>query len=240
MARKLTLVLTAGAIAALAAASITFADPAAPTTPGIKPNGEGASANSASGPSVPMTNAASAVPPPPNDYFKEYGHIIATTTEAAHPLKLTPPSTEVGEIRVPTDEEMSMRVKLEVLASLSDADIRARLEQWPAYGKMTLSDEGQFLARIQMFKDQRSKLALASARQNGLTLTPEQQVKYEKDYWDQRLALDASLVKQLGPVVRAGEQKMQENLFREFSTATPPPGKPAPKPAAVADSKPTQ
>jgi hypothetical protein len=225
MARQLALVLTLAA--AGTAALLAFAAPSNEALAVIKHSALG----------VTATNGATAVPPPPNDYFKTYGHIMATTTEPDHPIRFMAPSTDVGQVKIPTDEEIMMRQKLEVLASMSDADIRAELEKWPAYGKMSLSDEGLFLARIQLFKDQRAHLAEASAKQNGLILNPAQQAKYEQDYWTKRLAMDANLTKQIGPIVRAAEQKMQEDLFREFSTAPPPPlprKPPAPKVPAMA------
>jgi len=187
-------------------------------------------------PAPPATNALGvAIPPVPDDYFQRYGRIIAPGTEPQHPLKLAMPLPDVGMVKVPTPDELKMRDKLEELAALSDADIRANLEKWPAYGKMTLSDEGVMLMRIQQFKDQRAKTAQAAARRLGLlTLTPDQEARFEKEYWDKRVQVDRDLARQFEPILLAREQKMQEELFREFSSPIPPPGKPAPPPPAIA------
>jgi len=133
-----------------------------------------------------------------------------------------------------------VRDKLEKLASLSDDQIRAELAQWPPYAKMKLADEGQLLIRIQQFKDQRTKIAMDKARELGLfnSLTPDQKARFEKEYWDKKLQMDHDLAKQFEPALKAREQKMREDLFREFSTpgtAVPPP---APASATLAQAKP--
>ena len=134
-------------------------------------------------------------------------------------------------MKVPNQDELNVRMKLEQLANLSDADIRSQLEQWPAYGKMSLRDEGALLQRIQDFRDFRTKIALQKAHDMGLlTLTQEQKVRFEKDYWDKRLKLDQDLAKQFTPIYVAREQKMQDELFREFSSASQGPMAQVPKP----------
>jgi hypothetical protein len=94
---------------------------------------------------------------------------------------------------------------------------------------MSLHDQGAMLQRIQDFRDYHARVAMQKARDMGLfTLTPAQQAKFEKDYWDQRLKLDQDLAKQFQPIYAAHEQAMNDQLFREFSSAMPAP--PAPKP----------
>jgi hypothetical protein len=105
---------------------------------------------------------------------------------------------------------------------------------------MSLRDEGQLLMRIQLFKEMRSKVAKDKAHELGLTnLTPDQQARFEKDYWSKRLQVDRELAKQFEPALKAREQKMKEELFREFSTpgvaGVPAPQKPKPP---VAQTKP--
>ena len=176
-----------------------------------------------------------AVPPVPEDYFQRYGKILTPGSEPAHPLKLAMPFPDVGQIKVPTQGEIDMREKLERLATLSDEDIRMDLYKWPAFNKMNLADEGAMLMRIQQFKDRRARLAQEKAHALGLlTLKPEQAAQFEKEYWDKRLQLDRVLAKQFGPVLKASEDKIGEDLFREFST----PEKPAPPPAVAQTAKP--
>jgi len=178
----------------------------------------------------PMTNAAPVAPVPPNTLGR-YGKILQPGDDTEHPLKLKAPFPGVGEVKVPNQDELNVRMKLEQLANLSDADIRSQLEQWPAYGKMSLRDEGALLQRIQDFRDFRTKIALQKAHDMGLlTLTPEQKVRFEKDYWDKRLKLDQDLAKQFTPIYVAREQKMQDELFREFSSASAGPVAQVPKP----------
>ena len=171
-------------------------------------------------PRAPATNAAPIFPLP--DTLGRYGKILTPSDESSHPLKLKMPFPGVGEIKVPSPDELNMRIKLEQLAKLSDADIRVQLAQWPAYSKMSLRDEGQMLQRIQDFRDYRSTVAKAKAHAMGLlTLPPEQQARFENEYWDKRLQMDRDLAKQFAPAVRAREQQMANDLFREFSTAGP-------------------
>lgn len=159
------------------------------------------------------------VPTPLPDTFERYGKIVAIGNEPSHPLKLNLPFPGVGEVKIPSQDELTMREKLEQLTALSDADIRAQLEQWPAYGKMSLKDEGAMLQRIQDFRDRRARIAMEKAHQMGLlTLTPDQQTRFEKEYWDKRLQMDRDLAKQFQPIVKDHEQKLQEDLFREFSS----------------------
>ena len=176
------------------------------------------------------------VPPPPiPDTFNRYGKIWAPSDDASHPIKLNVQFPGVGEMKVPSEEELSVRDKLEHLATLSDADIRTQLSLWPPYAKMKLADEGQLLIHIQMFKEQRTKIAMDKARELGLfnSLTPAQKAKFEKEYWDKQLQMDHELAKQFEPILKARDQKLSDDLFREFSTpgAVVPPGiaaKPAP------------
>lgn len=217
-----------------------LAGAASPTTPATP-----APSISAPAPLAPgMTNAPAVVvkknaPAPPPDPYNQYGHILAPSDDAAHPMKLNMPFPGIGEMKVPSMDELSIRDKLEKLASLSDADIRAQLDKWPPFAKMKLGDQGQMLARIQSFKDQRTKVAMEQAHDLGLlTLTADQKASFEKQYWDKRLQMEHDLVKQFEPVMQAREQKMREDLFREFSApgtaGPPPPAKPGTPPAPPA------
>lgn len=172
-----------------------------------------------------------------DDAYVRYGKILAPSEAAAHPFKLNMPFPGVGEVRVPSPDELKMREKLEQLATLSDDEIRTQLQQWPPFAKMSLADEGAMLMRIQQFKEQRSRIASGKARKLGLsTLTPDQAAKFEKEYWEKRFALDRDLAKQFDPVVKAREQKFEEELFREFSTTPGNPPKPVPPSAAIAQN----
>ncbi len=105
------------------------------------------------------------------------------------------------------------------------------LAQWPAFSKMSLRDEGAMLQRIQDFRDFRTNIAKAKAHDMGLlTLLPDQQAKFEKEYWDKRLQMDRDLAKQFQPIMQAAQQKMLDDLYREFSTVTPVPVAQTPKP----------
>ena len=168
-------------------------------------------------------------PPEPPPDFNRYGKIWTASEDAAHPLKLNLP-TGVGEMKIPSPDELKMRDKLEQLATLSDEEIRQKLEEWAPYGKMKIGDQGQMLVHIQQFKDQRSRIAMEKARDLGLNLNPDQRAKFEQQYWDKRLQMERNLLKQVGPLINAGNQKMREELFREFSSAGPVvPVQPAPK-----------
>ena len=123
-----------------------------------------------------------APPVPPQDPFNRYGNILQPGVEPAHPLRLALPFPDVGEIKLPTQDELTMREKLETLAMLSDDQIRAQLSKWPPFTKMSLRDEALFLARIQDFRDRRSKIAQKEANDLGLpTLSPEQQALFLED-----------------------------------------------------------
>jgi hypothetical protein len=194
---------------------------------------------------VPPANPAApavkpVVPPVPEDYFQRYGKILTPGTEPSHPLKLAMPFPDVGQIKIPSAEELAMRDKIERLTTMSDADIRKDLDAWPAFDEMTLGDEGAMLVRIQMFKDRRDKIAQDRAHALGLlTLKPDQMQKFETEYWNKRMQMDAQLSRQFGAVYKTSQDKLDEELFREFSTpGTPvPPPKP-PAPALAAQNKP--
>src|SRR5260221_7814896 len=121
-----------------------------------------------------MTNAAPVIPPLlPQDTIGRFGKIFTPSDEMSHPLKLNMPFPGVGEVKVPSQDELNMREKLEQLATMSDADLRAQLEQWPAYGRMNLKDEGVMLQRIQDFRDHHTRVAQDRAHKLGLVdLTP--------------------------------------------------------------------
>ncbi len=66
------------------------------------------------------------------DTFNRYGKIWAPSDDVAHPIKLNVQFPGVGDLKVPSQDELSVRDKLEKLATLSDDQIRAELAQWPA------------------------------------------------------------------------------------------------------------
>ncbi|HUB66182.1 MAG TPA: hypothetical protein VL981_01700 [Candidatus Methylacidiphilales bacterium] len=185
-------------------------------------------------------------PPPPQTVFNRYGNILQSGGEPAHPLRLTMPLTDIGEIKVPTQDELLMREKLEQLATLSDDQIRNQLLKWPPFAKMCLRDEGMMLARIQDFRDHREKLALQEAHDLGLVnLTPDQQARFEKEYWNKRLPMERDLATQFQLLLKQRQAQLSEELCREFSSnhASPPPKNPPPSPAKPtsppADDKPS-
>lgn len=179
---------------------------------------------------TPATNAVAKVVPPP-DTFNRYGKIWALSDDVAHPIKLNVQFPGIGEMKIPSQDELNVRDKLEQLATLSDDDIHKQLDQWPPYGKMKLGDQGQLLIRVQAFREQRTRIALQKAHDMGLlTLTPDQKARFEKDYWDKRLQMDHELAKQFDPVFKARQQKLEDELFREFSSVSPGPLAQAPKP----------
>ena len=190
------------------------------------------------------TSPAQAKPAPgkipaalPPDTIGQYGKILTPSDQVAHPLKLKMPFPGVGEVKIPTKDELTMRDKLEQLAKLSDADIRAQLEKWPAFSKMNLRDEGAMLQRIQDFRDYRSNVAKAKAHDMGLlTLLPDQEARFEKEYWDKRLQMDRNLAKQFEPILRAEQQKMESALYSEFSSVNFVPVAQAPKPPSPSPS----
>jgi hypothetical protein len=197
-------------------------------------------------PPAPANATNKGVPPPATltaapvpDTYGLYGNILAPSDDVAHPIRLNMPFPGIGELKIPNQNELKEREILEQLADLSDADIRTKLSEWPPYSKMKLSDEGQMLIRIEQFREERAKIARDRAHDLGLTLTPDQQARFEKDYWTLRLAMDQQLAKQFSGAYAAQSQKMKETLFREFSTpgTTIPTTKP-PAPPPVAQAKP--
>jgi len=225
--RILAAALVATAISVAGFFSAVAADPAPPPDTNAPASTPPVAANA----NKPATTGAPAAP----DYFNRYGKILTSSNEAAHPLRLNLPIPEVGEVKIPNQDEMTMRQKLEALATLSDEDIRAQLNAWPAYNKMKLGDQGAMLSRIQQFKDRRSRIAQDKAHQMGLsTLTPEQQQRFEKEYWNRRLEMNSELAKLFAPIYRDRETKIQADLFREFSSPTPSGAvSQAPKPPAA-------
>ena len=202
-------------------------------------------------PAAPGTKPAPVVPPVPVDYFKQYGHILSPGTEPSHPLKLSMPNPDVGQIKIPTPEETALRDKIERLTTMSDEDIRKDLANWPAFKQMSLADEGAMLVRIQQFKDHRAHLAQECAHNLGLlTLNPAQMDRFTQEYWQKRLKMEQELSHQFQPIYLARESKMEEELFREYSTparpvAPPPSAKPAaahkpPAPTASTAKPPSQ
>jgi hypothetical protein len=200
-------------------------------------------------PAEPEAKPAAATPtptPPKEDYFSRYGNILSPGDAAAHPFKLTMPFPDVGEVKVPSQDELKMRDKLEELATLNDDQIREQLQQWPPFSKMSLADEGSMLMRIQQFKDRRHKVAMDARTRLGLsTLTQPQNDQFEKEYWDKRLQMDRDIAKQFEPILHDHEQKFEEDLFRQFSVpaisvavAQAAKPTPSPTPAAAPDKPP--
>jgi hypothetical protein len=187
-------------------------------------------------PPAPAAPAKPGTPPPPgvppDDYYVRYGKILKPNDQVGYPFKLNMPIPGMGEVKVPSKEELEMRDKIEQLALLSDDEIRQQLIQWPAFSKMSLTDDAAMLARIQTFRDYRKKMAQDEWHRLGLTLNPDQQARFEKDYWNRKLQMDRQLAQQLDGAYKAAQQKLNEDLYREFSTPGPL-AKAPPKPPAL-------
>jgi hypothetical protein len=191
---------------------------------------------STNAPGKPGAPVISPPPAPIDDYYVRYGKILSPNNQPLYPFKLNMPFPGVGEVKVPSREELDMREKLEPLTTMSDAEIRDQLEKWPAFGEMSLADEGAMLTRIQTFRDYRHKKAIDVAHKLGLlNLNPAQMARFEKEYWDKKIKMDRQLAQQLQGAYSAAQQKFDADLYREFSSPTPiaqskPPAPPAPKP----------
>ncbi len=170
----------------------------------------------------PQIAKTPAAPPKQPDSFNRYGKIWTTSDDVEHPLKLNNHFPAVSEIKIPSQDELNDRDKLEQLSMLSDEQIRSQLEQWPPYTKMKLGDQGQMLIRIQQFKEARTKIAMDKAHDLGIydSLTPDQKTHFEEAYWEKRQQMDHDEVKQMEPIVKAWEQQLDEDLFRKFSSTT--------------------
>ena len=216
----------------LRAESPTASTNAAPKTASA-PTGVSKTAPTPPAPTATTNTAAKPAPPVP-DSFNRYGKIWVPSSDVAHPLQLNTHFPGVSEIRIPSQDDLNDRDKLEQLTMLSDAEIHKQLDQWPPYSKMKLGDQGQLLLHIQMFREQRTKIAMDKAHELGIldTMTPDQKVRFEKDYWDQRRQMDHDEVKQMEPILKTWEQKMDEELFSKYSSASPGPVVQAPKPPA--------
>jgi len=217
------------------------AQTALPTPPAKAPSTNAAPAKPPAGnvAAVKPPAPAPALPPGMQNTLGRYGNILAPGDQLPYPLKLKLPFPSDAEVRVPKPDDLVKRQKLEELARLSDDDLRKQLAQWPAYGKMSLRDQGNMLQRIQDFRDYHARVAQQKAHDMGLlTLTPEQKTRFEKEYWDKRLKLDQDLARQFQPIYQAREQTMNDELFREFSSSAPAPAPQAPKPAPPAPVKP--
>jgi hypothetical protein len=222
------------------AASLIPGLPALQAAPTDTPQPGAATPPADSRPAVTTTNSNKPGPPavPAQDPFNRYGNILQPGVEPAHPLRLALPFPDVGEIKVPTPDELAMREKLEQLATLSDDQIRDQLSKWPPFTKMSLRDEGMMLARIQDFRDRRAKIAQQEAHSLGLlTLTPEQQARFTQVYWSKRLPMERDLAEQFEPILQQRQMEMGEELFREFAPsngpATQPPAPPKTAPPPV-------
>lgn len=189
-----------------------------------------------------VTNSANPIPP---SYYDRYGHIVSASDDPTHPVKLNLPGPGVGELRLPTKDELDLREKLERLSGLTDAEIRAELEKWPPYQKMNLYDQGSMLQKIQQFRDYRSRVALDKSKQLGLTLDPnsEQMRRFTNEFWAKKLAMDRQFIQQFTSAYNQQDEQLKETLFREYSTPSPlpPPSKkataaPPPKPSAQAST----
>ncbi len=216
-------------------------------------------APSAKAPAAVTTKTAPAKTPPPaplppglQNTLSRYGNIVQPGDQVTYPLKLHLPFPNEGEVRLPKQDDLAKRQKLEALARLSDDDIRKQLAAWPAYNKMSLRDQALMLQRIQDFRDYHTRVAVQKAHDMGLlTLNAQQMTKFESEYWNKRLKMDQDLARQFQPIYVAREQKMEDELFREFSAdasipAPPkpnPPGKKSPqamaKPVAAATNPPS-
>ena len=217
---------------------ISFASLKAQPAP-APPKPAGTNAATATAPAKPPAAATNAAPKP--DDLGRYGKILTPGDDTNNPLRLKMPFPGVGEVKMPTADEWTMREKLEQLSRLSDDQIRTELAQWPAFSHMSLRDEGTMLVRIQDFREYHARAAQQRAHDLGLlALTDEQKAKFEKEYWDKRLQLDGDLIKQFGSVYKKREQKINDDLIREFSSANPvaqaskpPAPKPTPPPATA-------
>jgi hypothetical protein len=223
-------VLCAGALALSAQPAPTNAPAAIPPAAATVP---AATTNAVAKPGTPPLPG---VPPPLDDYYVRYGKILTPNNQAtAYPFKLNMPFPDVGAVKVPSREELDIRDKIEQLATLSDDEIRQQLIQWPAFGKMSLSDDGAMLARLQVFRDYRHKIAAEARNRLGLvTLNPAQQAHFEDEFWKKKLQMDRQLAQQLeGPYKNAQRGPLPRIFLADRAGESP--ARPAETAEAAAD-----
>jgi hypothetical protein len=156
-------------------------------------------------------------------------------TDASHPLKLNFPFGWIGELKLPTKDELIYRDKLETVADLTDLQIRDLLEKWPPYNSMSLSDQGKMLQRIQDFRDRRNKLAQDEAQKLGLTtLSPADQQAFTKLFWLRRRQADEALLADFQAKYDAKQGEIDHEMEQVFA-----PRLPSPKPVSAPTPKPS-
>ncbi|MEI9997724.1 MAG: hypothetical protein WDO13_00375 [Verrucomicrobiota bacterium] len=197
---------------------------------------------------APATNAAAAHPPlpkPVQNTLSRYGNIVLPGDAVQYPLKLKLPFPGVGEVKVPKPDELVMRQKLEELARLSDDDIRKQLAQWPAFSRMSCETRGArccSASRISAITAPatpcRRRTTWACSRSRPTSARSSSANSGTSGCRWTRSWPSSSL-----PVFQAREQKLEADLFREFSSATPGPAAPAvpaPRPPAPPVNHPPQ
>jgi hypothetical protein len=145
---------------------------------------------------------------------------MASNTDPDHTL---PQSGEPRHVHVPSRHDVEAREKLQVLVRLTDEQLTAELHKWPRYQKMSFGEKAKFLQRIQDIRDHRKNAAANRARELNLNLTPEQQITFEKSYWDKKLQSERALSKETEPRRKELDEQMNQQLLKEFGSASNPP-----------------
>jgi hypothetical protein len=145
-------------------------------------------------------------------------------------VRLNFPFAWVGELKLPTKDEISSRDKLEFLGDMSDQQIRDELEKWPPFNGMSIGDQGRMLVRIQEFKDRRSKLAQDEQQKLNLTnLSPTDQANFKKVFWQMRREIDDDLIADFQARYDAKQAELDHALVSKFTplliSPTPTPTK---------------
>ncbi len=173
--------------------------------------------------SAAPTSPPSPSPAPSPQATPTYSGLVSGG-DSAHPVKLNIPYIWVGDLHLPSQEEMKARFQLEALAALTDEEVRDRLLKWDKFNQMGLGDQGRMFSKVQDFRDKFNKLAQDEANHLGLTtLPPADALEFKKDFLEKRWKADESLVNEFQAKFEVSQKQLDEELLKKFKPLVPTP-----------------
>ena len=124
-------------------------------------------------------------------------------------------SREKGEFWAgPQDEGRFIQIM--TLALLPQDQLNTKLQEWPMYQEFSEEQKTRLVERVGEFRIQSRKEALKVAKDFHLSVTPENEDAFVRDYWSERVATEKAIREQLSPMKKKLETEAKQRLEKQY------------------------
>ena len=107
-------------------------------------------------------------------------------------------------------------IQIMTLALLPQDQLNAKLQEWPMYQEFSEDQKTRLVERVGEFRIQSRKEALKVAKDFHLSVNPENEDAFVRDYWSERVATEKAIREQLSPMKKKLEGEAKQRLEKQY------------------------